>query len=555
MKEGCGPTRFQSYAPRYMIVPAPSRRTLPAVLLLSCFAALSQAASAASRTAPSAEARGRRILDKAVAALGGAERLATLDDWIVEGAGRENLSAELQGLSPDRPTWRPHEEKVAVRRAAGAVAWERHTPRNDMSLRWRRFIFTPDATGVVDWATRRARMGAAGSGSPAADREALMRRVPHVLLLEASRRAVRVTAAGQSSFDGAAHDVVEVELPDGIALTLAFARKPAVLSRAEYRAELPGLGSVPVVWTWRGWHRSAGAGLAPWRHTVDVAGTRFQEVEYSRYEPNAPDAAAMMEIPAELASPAPAAAAAPPPAPAGPATGEVAPGVHVAEARGFLVMFVELPEFVVVFDAPAQGIGLESIPASGQSTTSLVTTEFLARIEKTCPGKPIRYVVVSHHHGDHLGGAAAFAARDVTFLVSPGDAAAMRRAAGSPAAGAASAKIEVVASPRTISSGYRRLEVIPVGRNPHTDENLLVWLPSEKIVLEGDLFYYEEGVRFPPSGRETMNRFFGGWLSEKGLSPRAIYGVHYRGAAGPEALDRARGAVVSAPGSPGSPAP
>lgn len=55
----------------------------------------------------------------------------------------------------------------------------------------------------------------------------------------------------------------------------------------------------------------------------------------------------MMEIPAELASPALAAAAATLPGPGGPLTGEVAPGVQVSETRGFLMMFVELPEFGV----------------------------------------------------------------------------------------------------------------------------------------------------------------------------------------------------------------
>jgi len=36
-----------------------------------------------------------------------------------------------------------------------------------------------------------------------------------------------------------------------------------------------------------------------------------------------------------------------------------------------------------------------------------------------------------------------------------------------------------------------------------------------------------------------MNRFFARWLETNGLEPRAVYGVHYPGAAGPEALVRA----------------
>lgn len=499
----------------------------------------------------SPEDRGRRLVAAAVDALGGPARLSDLDDWRVEGAGRENLSAELQGLSPGRPTWRDHQEKVAVRRAVGAVAWERRTPRNDRSVRWRRFIYTADATGVADWTAGRGRMGAAGSGSPAPDREALMRRIPHVLLLDVAQRAVRVAAAGELTFDGAPHDLVDVELPDAGKLTLAFARNPAVLSRAVYRAVLPGLGEVPVTWTWRGWRKNGTAGLAPSGHTIDVGAARFQEVAYSRYEAGAPDAAAMMEVPAELVNASPPADEARPPAPApgGPAEGEIAPGVHVAPLRGFLVMFVELSSFVVVFDAPASGIGLESIPASGRSATGLVTSEFRALVEKTCPGKPIRFVVVSHHHGDHIGGAGVFAGPDMTFLVSAGDAALVRQAAAARADADGTgrpARVEVVRSRRTISDGGRRLEVIQVGRNPHTDENLMLWLPEERIVLEGDLFYFEEGSRFPPSGRETMNRFFAGWLAEKGLAPRAIYGVHYRGAAGPEAIERARQAAGAA---------
>jgi hypothetical protein len=50
--------------------------------------------------------RGRAVVDSALAVLGGAQRIATTS-WYVEGRGRENTSAENQGLAPSRPTWRP----------------------------------------------------------------------------------------------------------------------------------------------------------------------------------------------------------------------------------------------------------------------------------------------------------------------------------------------------------------------------------------------------------------------------------------------------------------
>lgn len=56
------------------------------------------------------------------------------------------------------------------------------------------------------------------------------------------------------------------------------------------------------------------------------------------------------------------------------------------------------------------------------------------------------------------------------------------------------------------------------------------------MILQGDLFYYGEGEPFPPSGRETMNRYFSRWLADHGFAPKAVYGVHDAGAAGPAAL-------------------
>jgi glyoxylase-like metal-dependent hydrolase (beta-lactamase superfamily II) len=486
-----------------------------------------------------------RLLSETLDALGGADRVARLDLWIVEGKGRENLSAELQGLSAEEPTWRPHEESLGVVVSSGSVAWQRRTPRNDQSLRWRRFIFEPKGFGVVDfnagYGVKRQRE------TPEAQRQALMRRFPHLLILEAATRAQRLVTSTPRTRDGTSVDTVEATLSHGSRVRLLLSRAPRALAGVEYAVYLPGLGDSTVLWEWTGWKKDAVVGMTPSGHRITVNGVVFQEVTYSRYTAGSSEAAEMMEVPKDLVSPSGSGPRANAPPPSGPATGEVAPGVHVTAIRGFVTTFVEFADFVVLFDAPASAAGLEAIPADGSAETERVTEELLATIARTCPGKPVRFVVVSHHHSDHLGGLRAFAGRDVTILAAPGEVAAARRALTAPHALAPDrwtgdgreTMIEAVPDRRSISDGRRRLEVINVGTNPHTKENLFAWLPVERLLFQGDLFYYEEGAPFPPSGRETMNRFFAAWLAAHGLSPKAIYGAHYTGAAPPDALELA----------------
>ncbi|MGE5277126.1 MAG: MBL fold metallo-hydrolase [Acidobacteriota bacterium] len=485
----------------------------------------------------------RQLLSEALDQLGGAERVAKVEAWLVEGKGSENLSGELQGLSPDEPTWRPHEETIAVVASSGSVAWQRRTERNDRSLRWRRFLYEPNAFGWVDfnagYGVKRPRE------VPEAQRQAMARRVPHLLLLEAATRARRLVMTAEGRLGGAPREAVEAVLSDGSRLTLLLSRNPRTLAGIEYVAYLPGLGDSIVAWEWRGWHTDPALGMAPAGHRLRVNGAIFQEVEYARYAAAGSDAAAMLRIPKDLAPPSGAAPRPDAPPPAGAASGEVAPGVHVAQIRGFTTSFVELSDFVVLFDAPASAPGLEAIPATGTADSERVTEELLAEIARASPGKPVRFVVLSHHHSDHMGGVRAFAGRGVTFLAAPGHAAAVRRALTAPHALAPDrwsgdgreASVEAVPDRRVIGDGHRLLEVINAGANPHTSESLFIWLPKERLVFQGDLFYYEEGEPFPPPGREMMDRFFAAWLSTHRLAPRAIYGVHYAGAAPSAALE------------------
>src|SRR5258708_12746678 len=48
------------------------------------------------------------------------------------------------------------------------------------------------------------------------------------------------------------------------------------------------------------------------------------------------------------------------------------------------------------------------------------------------PGKPIRYVVLTHHHMDHIGGVRAYVAEGATLVVGQGSGAHFRRILSAP---------------------------------------------------------------------------------------------------------------------------
>ena len=480
--------------------------------------------------APDEEQRGRAILGRALADLGGAARVEAVKYWLLTGEGRENSAAELQGFAPLQETWRPHSETIAVDTTDLTVAWDRKTPRNDNSLRWRRFVLAPERTGVIDTTASQAWM--VPTPVPAPRRRGLARRIPHLLMLEAAG-ARSATWREQRRDEGHPSDVIDVVLQDGSQLAVVIAQAtPRVLRALEFKTYLPGAGEVQVIWRWRGWRRHSELGFVPTEHTVAISDVAFQEVKYSVF-------GTPKERPSALALPANARADLMPQSHPGPpllATGEIKPGVHLLNVGGFTVMFVEFREFVVAVEAPSQHPGFEEIPARPGSTQP--TSDFLAAIAKTVPSKPIRYLVVSHHHDDHLGGAGLAAQTGATVVVPSNHRLAAFKAIGAVYQG--QAVIEVVSDSRTITDGERSIEVINVGRNPHTDSNLIVWLPRERVLFQGDLFYFSTNDAFPPPGRGTMNRFFAEWLQGRGLEPAAVYGVHNVGAAGPAFLELAR---------------
>ncbi len=170
-----------------------------------------------------------------------------------------------------------------------------------------------------------------------------------------------------------------------------------------------------------------------------------------------------------LAQPAPAPAPAAPPAPPLFATTKVdgTDGVYVFRYQGHQAMFIVTPEGVIATDP------------IGERRPQAVTT-YIAEIRKITQA-PIRYVVYSHSHYDHIAGGKAFKDAGATFVAHE-NAKTLLQARKNPDIVMPD---ETVGNQRTITLGGTSLELNWIGKN-HGLDTLIMRLPREKIIFTVD---------------------------------------------------------------------
>jgi glyoxylase-like metal-dependent hydrolase (beta-lactamase superfamily II) len=158
------------------------------------------------------------------------------------------------------------------------------------------------------------------------------------------------------------------------------------------------------------------------------------------------------------------------------ATTKVADNVYLFRYGGHQSIFVVTPDGVIATDPIAY---LRPVAA----------TTYIEEIRKITQA-PIRYVIYSHHHYDHIAGGKPFKDLGATFIAHKN----------------AKTRLEALKYPdvvipdetvddrRVIELGGTRLELHYVGRN-HSDNSLVMLLPREKLLFTVD-FIPIETVQF-----------------------------------------------------------
>lgn len=195
---------------------------------------------------------------------------------------------------------------------------------------------------------------------------------------------------------------------------------------------------------------------------------------------------------------------------------DVAPNISLVTGGSHNTLVVATSDSLVVFDAPGDD-GLSNWVIDAAS--------------KKYPGKPIRYVVLTHHHIDHTGGIRAYAAQGATLVVGKGNGDFFRKALAAPQTvniygtrGNNSSVIEVDGK-WSETVGGRVIEAYSL-ENPHSAGYVIPYVPDAKLGFVTDLWNPGAPIAMANPNMTAIVR----GLQEAGVTPEKFAGGH--GAAG-----------------------
>jgi glyoxylase-like metal-dependent hydrolase (beta-lactamase superfamily II) len=170
---------------------------------------------------------------------------------------------------------------------------------------------------------------------------------------------------------------------------------------------------------------------------------------------------------------------------------------------------VEFRDFVAVVEAPLNEARSVAV---------------IAEVRKLIPNKPISYVVNTHHHFDHSGGLRAyvheegsaiityrgnrdFYGQELFSLTNQRTLEPDRLSLYPPEEAAEGYRFETVIEKHTLSDGTRTMDVHHIQGLNHVEGMLIAYLPTEKILIEADMFNAPAAGAPPPPPTAAAKTF------------------------------------------------
>ena len=201
---------------------------------------------------------------------------------------------------------------------------------------------------------------------------------------------------------------------------------------------------------------------------------------------------------------------------------ELAPGVFHVVGGTHNSLLVEMSDHLVMVDAPV---------SDAQSLW------VLNQAAQRFPGKPIKWLVLTHHHMDHAGGMRAILAHGAVLVVGQGSREHYRRVLAAPMYRNPDMKpvdfsqvpiLEVPESHVMSDSTGRQVVAYVIQDNPHVKGMLMVYVPHAKLGFVTDL--WSPGIPLPdkpnPALMSVVNT-----VKRAGIQPERFAGGHGSNAA------------------------
>ena len=240
------------------------------------------------------------------------------------------------------------------------------------------------------------------------------------------------------------------------------------VERVQTSIDNPVLGDTPVEFAYSD-YRDFGGVMFPSRIARTQGGHPVLDITVSAVTANAA---------AELPSPAEANASAPP---VTVTVEKLADGVYYLKGGSHHSVAIDQKDHIVVVEGP-----------QNEERSAAV----IAKVKETIAGKPIRYLVNSHVHFDHSGGLRTYVDEGATIVTHEMNRPYYERAWAAPrtlnpdrlAQSKKTASFETFTDKHVLSDGGRTIEIHQIAGSGHNDGFAMVYLPKEKILIEGDAF-------------------------------------------------------------------
>ncbi len=479
-------------------------------LVLLC-TTLASAAENPETLAERSQARARKVIDAAVTAIGGREALQ----------GIETVKLHLQGETWPRlqmPTPNPPFEPGAFQES---LVLDLKDNRLYLEQQVSGAGFEGHNTVVIKAGEGTAYDHRAHTATPIPAEQTTQqqfvqyyRRLPNLILRQALDGVNSLRYLGEDQFNKRKHYVVTFVMPDAQQVALYVDAATALISKYElvFTDPLRGQQASEIMFSD---YASAGKLQVPqtwsWRLAGDVVARYKVQAQF-----NAGDANQAFDV-----ADAPFRRVAALPLTLKPSVEKLSDCVYVIHnvaGQNQNTMAVEFNDYVLAVEAPGTSEGAD---------------EVIKRIKETIPGKPIRYVAVTHHHGDHIGGLRSFIAEGATVVTTHGNRKVVETMAAAPQHDRLAKNprrpqfLFVEDGKRVVTDGEQTVELIDVGPNPHAREMVIAYLPRQRILFQGDLFFmpYNDAQVGPP---QPATLSFAKNLKEKGLAVDRVASVHGR---------------------------